>query len=303
MAAFHTGPVTEFADATEPWRKELMGMAYRMLGSWDEAEDAVQETYLRAWRAWDGFEHRSSPRTWLHRIATNTCLSALDGRRRRALPSGLGATTADSPETLAPEAWIQPYAEHRDDLRLALVAGLQTLPPRQRAVLVLRDAFGFTAAEVAEMLNSTVAAVKSSLQRARGRLAQLETRPEDVVEPTSPTARRLLDAYVAAFERAEVELLTDVLRSDATLEVLPGTHWYDGRAACISVLNDAVSDPGDWRMMPTVANGQPAVTAYFRGAPYGAAVLDVRTGGIAAITVFGDPALVKRLERIGSVQG
>ncbi|SHN35033.1 RNA polymerase subunit sigma-70 [Cryptosporangium aurantiacum] len=284
-----------FEESTEPLRRELTAHCYRMLGSWDEAEDAVQDTYLRAWRGWTAFGHRASVRTWLHRIATNVALSALDSRKRRALPSGLGGPQEpDQPEFLPPEAWIQPYADDRDDLRLAFVAGLQALTPGQRAVLLLRDVLAFPAADVAEMLDVTQAAVKSTLQRARARLARSAPTPDDVVEPRSPAAQRQLEAYLVAFQKADVAALTAVLRRDAALELVPGTRWYDGIRACVPVLTEAVGEPGDWRMEPTIANGQPAAGAYLRGEPWGLAVLDCRVDGIAAITVFGDPTLVPR---------
>jgi RNA polymerase sigma-70 factor (TIGR02960 family) len=289
--------VSGFEETAGPLRRELLAHCYRMLGSWDEAEDAVQETYLRGWRAWDGFDQRASVRTWLHRIATNVCLNAVRDRGRRALPSGIGAPAGEaggSPEVLPPETWVQPFASDRSDLRLALIAGMQTLPANQRAVLLLRDVLAFPAADVAAMLDTSVAAVKSSLQRARARLAEVAPSPGDVVEPTAPEARRLLDAYVLAFETADVKVLTAVLRADATLELLPGRAWYAGKVACSRVLDEAVGSPGDWRMDRTVANGQPAATAYLHGQPLGVAVLDIRRDAIAGITVFGDPALVER---------
>jgi RNA polymerase sigma-70 factor (TIGR02960 family) len=289
--------VSGFEETAGPLRRELLAHCYRMLGSWDEAEDAVQETYLRGWRAWDGFDQRASVRTWLHRIATNVCLNAVRDRGRRALPSGIGAPAGEaggSPEVLPPETWVQPFASDRSDLRLALIAGMQTLPANQRAVLLLRDVLAFPAADVAAMLDTSVAAVKSSLQRARARLAEVAPSPGDVVEPTAPEARRLLDAYVLAFETADVKVLTAVLRADATLELLPGRAWYAGKVACSRVLDEAVGSPGDWRMDRTVANGQPAATAYLHGQPFGVAVLDIRRDAIAGITVFGDPALVER---------
>jgi RNA polymerase sigma-70 factor (TIGR02960 family) len=289
--------VSGFEETAGPLRRELLAHCYRMLGSWDEAEDAVQETYLRGWRAWDGFDQRASVRTWLHRIATNVCLNAVRDRGRRALPSGIGAPAGEaggSPEVLPPETWVQPFASDRSDLRLALIAGMQTLPANQRAVLLLRDVLAFPAADVAAMLDTSVAAVKSSLQRARARLAEVAPSPGDVVEPTAPEARRLLDAYVLAFETADVKVLTAVLRADATLELLPGRAWYAGKVACSRVLDEAVGSPGDWRMDRTVANGQPAATAYLHGQPFGVAVLEIRRDAIAGITVFGDPALVER---------
>jgi RNA polymerase sigma-70 factor (ECF subfamily) len=289
--------VSRFEEASAPLRRELLAHCYRMLGSWDDAEDAVQETYLRAYRSWDGFEQRATVRTWLHRIATNVCLNAARDRGRRALPSGIAAPgdRAGEPADVLPgEHWIQPFADDRDDVRLALVAGMQTLAPMQRAVLLLHDVLRFPATDVADMLDTSVSAVKSRLRRARARLDLAALAAEDVVEPTAPGARRLLDTYLRAFETAQVDLLTAVLRADATLELVPDRSWYAGKRACSRVLAGAVGEPGDWRMDRTIANGQPAVVAHLRGQPFGVAVLDTRRDGIAAITVFGDPALAGR---------
>ncbi len=297
--ADQAGGMTGFEAAAAPLRGELLAHCYRMLGSWDEAEDAVQETFLRGWRGWDGFEARASVRTWLHRIATNVCLNSVRDRGRRALPSGLGAATERVDEagaTLPPVTWIQPFTGDRHDLRLAVIAGLQTLPPTQRAVLLLRDVLAFSATEVARMLELSTAAVKSSLQRARARLAEVAPEPDDVIEPSSPEAKRLVDRYVAAFERADVALLTSVLRADATLQLPPGRDWFAGKATCSSVFAAAVGEPGDWSMRPIVANGQPAVIVHRSGRPFGIAVLDLRRDGIAGVTGFGLPDLVPRFE-------
>ncbi|MFG1920335.1 sigma-70 family RNA polymerase sigma factor [Cryptosporangium sp. NPDC048952] len=272
--------MTDFEAATDAFRRELTAHCYRMLGSWDEAEDAVQETYLRAWRGWDAFEHRASPRTWLYRIATNTALTALSARGRREVPS----------DDLPARSWIQPSA---DDVRLALIAGLQTLTPSQRAVLLLRDVLAFPADDVAEMLGLTTGAVKSSLQRARARLARSELAADDVVEPRSAEARRQLDVYMTAFVSSDVAELTAVLRRDLVLELRPGGR-FDGVAECLPVLTDAVGEPGDWRMEPIVANGQPAARVHWFGEPAGVVVLDCRVDGIAGISVFFEPSLVSR---------
>jgi RNA polymerase sigma-70 factor (TIGR02960 family) len=297
VAAVDPDLVNEFEEVASPLRGALIGYCYRMLGSWDEAEDAVQETYLRGWRAWDGFERRASVRTWLYQIATNVCLNAARDRIRRALPSGIGAPAgnADQPsEVLTPEHWLQPFAGDSEDLRLALIAAMQTLPATQRAVLLLREVLGFPAHDAAKILGISVPAVKSSLQRARSRLAKTAPVLDDVVEPSAPEARRLLDTYVRAFETADVQALTEVLRADATLELVPASTWYSGKKICAVVLVNAVGNPGDWRMDRTVANGQPAVAAYLQEQPFGIAVLDVRRDGIAGITVFGEPALAQR---------
>lgn len=296
MAEVDTERVTAFERAAAPLRGELTAHAYRMLGSWDDAEDAVQESYLRGYRSWEQFEHRSSVRTWLYRIVTNVCLDMARDDARRALPSGIGAPSGDAEESAGrPErSWVQPFPGDRDDLRLALVAGMQTLPGMQRAVLLLREVLQFPAHEVADMLGTSVAAVKSSLQRARAGIARTAPTPHDIVEPTSPEARRLLDVYVRAFETADVEVLTAVLRADAVLELLPEGAWFAGKAACSAVLAAAVRRPGEWAMRATAANGAPGVTVHRRDAPWGIAVLDVRRDGIAGITVFADPTLVER---------
>lgn len=221
----------------EPYRGELVAYCYRMLGSFHEAEDLVQETMLRAWKARDRYDPtRASVRTWLYRIATNVCLTALEGRTRRPLPSGLGAPSEDPRAPLTPALdipWLQPFPdarfdlEVRADMRLALVAAMQVLPPRQRAVLVLREVLEFTAAEVAEQLGTTAAAVNSALQRARGALAEAGA-AEEVVEPDDAGARAVIQRYVRAFETADVPALVRLLTEDAVLEMPPVPLWYRG---------------------------------------------------------------------------
>ena len=308
----------QFAARTEPFRRELLAHCYRMLGSVDDAEDVVQETYLRAWRAFGDFEGRSSVRTWLHRIATNTCLTALAHHSRQVLPSGLGPP-AEDPHTPPQPAgddvsWLQPIpdalvqpeaddpaavAELRADLRLALVASLQYLPPRQRAVLLLRDVLKFPAADVAETLGTTTDGVKSTLARARARLAELSPSADTVLEPNDAEARRQLERYVAAFETSDVALLEQLLRDDAVIETDART-WYAGKSVCVPYLRAyAMGSPGDWRMLPTLANGQPAVVAYRRGTDgvhyaYGVAVLTTTAAGLARITVFSGARLARR---------
>jgi RNA polymerase sigma-70 factor (ECF subfamily) len=282
-----------------------------MLGSADEAEDLVQETYLRAWRSYGDFEGRSSVRTWLYRIATNACLNALEQRGRRALPSGLGgpADDPDAPPSLAgPDvAWLQPIPDAsvipeeadpaaivtaREGLRLALIASLQYLPARQRAVLLLREVLGFPAAEVATMLGTSTTAVKSTLQRARTRLDEVAPVPERVIEPTEPRARELLGQYIAGFENADIAALEQALRTDAAIEMVGARTWFSGRVTCLRYLAHVIGSPGDWLMIPIVANGQPAAAAYQRqddGAHHalGLAILTVTAAGITRITVFG----------------
>jgi RNA polymerase sigma-70 factor (ECF subfamily) len=303
----------EFATVTEPSRRELLAHCYRMLGSVDEAEDLVQETCLRAWRSHGGFEGRSSVRTWLYQIATNACLTAVQRRARRPLPSGLASPGGD-PSAAADAsreiAWLQPVpdalvtpesddpaavAVSRESLRLALIASLQYLPPRQRAVLILQEVPGFPAAEVAGMLGMTTTAVKSALQRARARLEQALPTADQLTEPAEPRVRALLEGYIAAFENSDAEALKRLLRRDAMLELPPSPTWFtDGEAITHAVAG--LGSRGDWRMLPTAANGQPAAAAYLRGADgvyraYAIVVLTATTMGIARLVVFGDTEL------------
>ncbi len=305
----------EFADRTEPFRRELLAHCYRMLGSVDDAEDVVQETYLRAWRSYGRFEGRSSVRTWLYQIATNTCLTARQHRVRRALPSGLGGPGEDRDAELAGSelGWLQPLpdalvtgeaddpaviAVTRDSLRLALIASFQYLPPRQRAVLLLREVLAFPAEDVAQMLGTTTVAVKSALQRARTRLSDVAPAGRQLAEPSEPAARALLDQYIAAFEHADAAALERLLRRDAVLELPPSSVWFTGGAAIATAVAGHGS-PGEWRMVPTAANGQPAAAAYQRGADgtyraFGIVVLTAAATGLARIVVFGDPGLFGR---------
>ncbi|WP_433713824.1 sigma-70 family RNA polymerase sigma factor [Nocardia sp. CA-084685] len=304
----------EFDRRTRPYRRELLAHCYRMLGSPEDAEDLVQETYLRAWRAFEGFEGRSSIRTWLYQIATNACLSALRHHSRRVLPSGLGAPTADPSGPVAVDLevqWLGPLPDAlvtdesddpasvvaaRDSLRLALIACLQQLSGKQRAVLLLRDILDFSAAEVAEVLDTTTAAVKSSLQRARARLDQLGA--VDANSPTEPEQRALLDAYMSAFQNADAAAIERLLHRDAILEMPPATTWFAGKRTCVGYLaTQVLGTPGDWLMLPTTANGQPAAVAYRRetGGGYrafGLAVLTTTDRAIARIAVFGGANLV-----------
>jgi RNA polymerase sigma-70 factor (ECF subfamily) len=286
----------ELTDAFERERRGLLAHAYRMLGSFHEAEDVVQDTYLRAARGWEGFERRSSVRTWLYRIATNVCLSALDGRGRRALPSGLGPATGDpaaAPDPLDAAAWLEPFPADpadvvaaRDSVRLAFIAGLQLLPPRQRAVLLLRDVLAFSAAEAGEALGLSVPAVKSALQRARARLDEAAPHRDEVLEPSSPRARELLAAYMAAWEASDPEAFRRVLRADAAIEPVGSRAWFAGRDNCLAFAGPSMGAPGDWRMVATTVNDQPAAAAWFRGERFGTAVLTVTDGGISVVTLF-----------------
>jgi RNA polymerase sigma-70 factor (ECF subfamily) len=307
----------EFVRRAEKYRPELLAYCYRMLGSAADAEDAVQETYLRAWRAFDSFEERASVRTWLYRISTNTCLNALRHHSRRVLPSGLGAPTDDPaapPNSADPTVpWLQPVSDSlvrsesddpasivagRDSLRLALIASLQYLPARQRAVLILREVLAWPATDVAEMLDTTVAAVKSTLQRARARLDEVAPVANEVTDLTEPQQRELLERYIAAFQGADAAALEGLLRTEATLEAPPLRTWYSGIKTCMPYMAaHVIGSPGHWRMLPTWANGQPAVAAYYRSSdggyvPYGIVVLTATAEGISSITSFGNPDLI-----------
>jgi RNA polymerase sigma-70 factor, ECF subfamily len=308
-----------FEAATAQYRRELLAHCYRMTGSVHEAEDLVQETYLRAWRAFDRFEQRSSVRTWMYRIATNVCLTALDRRRRRPLPSGLGAPSDDpcGPSIPAPAdvSWLEPIPDHlvvdelgdpaevvamRHSVRLALVAGLQLLPPRQRAALILCDVLAWPAADVAELLDVSTVAVKSLLQRARARLAEVPPVDDDLAEPTDDGARRVLDRYVEAFERSDVGAIERLLSDDAVLEMTGSTTWFSGKVACVPyIAAQAIGHAGDWRIVPTRANGQLAAAAYHRaddGAYHAFAVVVLATTPthLGRISLFADPALFAR---------
>jgi len=311
-------PVSDdFAHLTDPLRPELLAYCYRMLGSVHDAEDQVQETLIRAWRSYGEFEGRASLRTWLYRIATNACLRALENRSRRPLPSGL-AGPGEVPEAplaaARPEVpWLQPFpdallraesadpasvAASRASVRLALVAAVQYLPPRQRAVLILRDVLAWRASEVAGLLGVSTAAVNSVLQRARDHLRRAAPAPDEIREPAEPELRRLLDRYASAFENADVSALTRLLRADAVLEMPPLPGWFAGRERIGRFLAFRVfGRPGDFAMVPTAANGQPAFAAYLRGhdgvhRAHAVQVLTVSASGIARVVSFNQPELL-----------
>ncbi|MDJ0347050.1 sigma-70 family RNA polymerase sigma factor [Streptomyces sp. H10-C2] len=307
-------PNAEFAALAEPFRPELLAHCYRILGSLHDAEDLVQETYLRAWRGYDRFEGRSSVRRWLYKIATMACLTALETRSRRPLPSGLGAPSDDHQVPAASRepavVWLQPAPDAlfgagdpaaivagRSGVRLAFIAALQFLAARQRAVLTLRDVLAFQTAEVAEMLDTTPAAVDSALRRARARLAEAGPVQDDLAEPDEQDQRTLLDGYVDAFTRADAAALVDLLRADVAMEMPPIPTWFTGRPAVVGFLAARVLRPGLWRLVPTRANGQPAFAIYHnagdgRYEAYGMQVLTLSGARVARITFFNDPSLV-----------
>ncbi|TMQ92128.1 sigma-70 family RNA polymerase sigma factor [Actinomadura soli] len=291
----------------EPYRGELVAYCYRMLGSFHEAEDLAQETMLRAWKARDRYDSaRASVRTWLYRIATNACLTALEGRARRPLPTGLGAPSDDPGAPLTPALdvpWLQPFPDARfdlgmrADLRLALVAAMQLLPPRQRAVLVLREVLQFSAAEVATQLGTTVAAVNSALQRARTVLADAGD-PSGVAEPDDPQVRAAILRYARAFEAADVPALVRLLTDDAVMEMPPVPLWYQGSRDYGLFMRRVFDMHGaGWSTTLLSANGQPALAAYAPepGGGHRLHTLQVFTitgGRVAHNVVFADPRVL-----------
>ncbi len=306
----------DFERRAEPFRRELLAHCYRMLGSAHEAEDQVQETMLRAWRSYDRFDDQlASFRTWLYRIATNVCLTALKGARRRPLPSGLGAPGEDPEQPLIPAfdiPWLEPLPDRllgatpgdpstmvstHGSVRLAFVAAMQYLPALQRAVLILRDILEFSALEVADILDTTPAAVNSALQRARARLKVLSATEELIEEPSDPANSALVDRYIAAFERADVASITRLLADAVVLEMPPIPLWFVGVQHYREFMARVFRIRGsDWRMIPTAANSQPAVGAYARSddgvfRAHTLHVLSVHNSAIHRIVVFQLPGL------------
>jgi RNA polymerase sigma-70 factor (ECF subfamily) len=300
------------ADA-EQYRRELLAHCYRMTGSLHDAEDLVQETFLRAWKSHHKFEGKASVRTWLYKIATNTCLTALDGRQRRPLPTGLGAPSSDPTDDIVAREevpWLEPLPDDaadpstivgsRESVRLAFVAALQHLPPRQRAVLLLREVLQWRAAEVAEVLNTSTAAVNSLLQRARAQLDQVGPSEDDeLVPPESPEAQELLTRYIDAFESYDIDKLVELFTADAVWEMPPFDGWYQGPQQIVSLIkhNCPAERPGDMRLVPTTVNGQPAAAMYMHNPQTGQHeafqlhVLDVSADGVFHVVAFLDAAL------------
>ena len=302
----------DFPQDADQYRRELLAHCYRMTGSVHDAEDLVQETYLRAWRAYHSFEGRSSVRTWLYRIATNVCLTALEGKDRRPLPTGLGqpGSTAGDPLDRREEVpWLEPVpdalvgssaavgpeaaAEARESIRLAFVAALQHLPARQRAVLILRDVLRWKAAEVAEALETSTAAVNSALQRAHAQMEKVKASEDTVAEPTAEQ-KELLERYVQAFWDKDIDAIVSMLTHDAIWEMPPFAGWYQG-ADNIGRLIDTQCPGGvhDMRMVPTLANGQFAYGLYMRHEDGG-----FRPFHLQVLTLDGD-----RVEHVGAFFG
>nr|WP_310977261.1 MULTISPECIES: RNA polymerase subunit sigma-70 [unclassified Amycolatopsis] len=289
-------------------RPALVAHCYRMTGSHQDAEDAVQETYLKAARGVAAFEGRSSLKTWLYRIATNTCLTELNHRSRRVLPAGLGPPSDDPGTRVFADdsvAWLGPLPDavlgdpgevvvRRESVRLALVAALQHLPPRQRAAFLLREVLSWSAAEIADTLAISVPAVKSLLQRARAALDELDL---DTRVP-EPDERALLDRYIAAFEAEDTAALRAVIQDDFSLEAVPHPVWFKGVDRCLPFLERAFAAPGGAaRLLPTRANGQPAAGSYRLDAAgvrraEGLWVFTIAGGRFARAVKFHGPALV-----------
>lgn len=332
LAAARAGNHDSFASLTEPYRRELHVHCYRILGSLHEAEDMVQETFLRAWRRLDTFAGRAPFRAWLYKIATNACLDALDRLPRRALPNATHPA-ADPHAPLVPSitelVWLEPFPDDwlteaasspearytaHESISLAFLAALQNLPPRQRAVLILSDVLDWRANEVAELLELTVSAVNSALHRARVTLAQRYHGREHEQWAASPDeqTRALLHRYVSAWENADVVGLVALLKEEAVLMMPPSSAWYAGRAAVgefVAATIFAAASPmfsgearGRWRLLPTRANGQFAWAIYQRDdaaqpttyRAFGLQVVTLAHAHMAEITVFIRPEVVAR---------
>ena len=294
----------ELEQGFEELRSELTGYSYRMLGSPFEAEDAVQETFVRAWRAYDGFEGRASLRSWLYRIATNVCLDMLNGRERRARPMDLGPAQEPIEANLntMPEAtWIQPapdpavVTEEHETTRLAIIAALQHLPPRQRAVLILCEVLRWRASEVAELLETSVASVNSALQRARATLEASNLSLTDAPRSVDEADEELLGRYVKAFEEYDMEALTALIHEDAVQSMPPYDMWLSGRDDIFAWwLGPGIGCRGS-RVIPTIAaNGSPAFGQYKPSDsgsgydPWALQVLEVADGKVVELTFFLD---------------
>jgi RNA polymerase sigma-70 factor, ECF subfamily len=329
LAAVRAGDQAAFAALAERYRRQLHVHCYRMLGSFEDAEDLVQETLLRAWRSRASFQGRSLFRTWLYRIATNACLNALQRAPRRILAAGVPPRdpsaelpAEERPDLGAPPAelpWLQPYPDHlldqaapsdaepdavvvaRETIELAYLTAIQHLPPRQRAILILRDALGWSAKDTAGLLETSVASVNSALQRARSTMrARLPARRLDWAQATGPSddERSVLRRFMDAHDRADVAAFAALLREDARQAMPPHLLWYDGREAMVAVFARYIrpaspNHPGQLRFVAAAANRQPAVAVYLRREGddryrlLGLNVLEVEAGQISAITSFG----------------
>jgi RNA polymerase sigma-70 factor (ECF subfamily) len=324
LAAARAGDQHAFGGLIEPYRRELQAHCYRMLGSLQDAEDLVQETLLRAWRKIDSFEGRASFRAWLYKIATNACLNALNRRPRRRLPT-TAHPPADPHTPYAPPMdepiWMEPFPDEllaeastspearydaHESISLAFLVALQALPPRQRAVLILRDVLDWHAGEVAELLDLTVPAVNSALHRARATLTKhyhAEGLDEVKVSPADERTQALLDRYVRAWEAADLAGLITLLKEDVVFSMPPLPAWYRGRGAVGQFIGTAIfagAAPGSAHLHPVSANGQPAFAVYQRDdsdrtyRAFAIQVLRCEKEQITEIIVFLNPALITR---------
>ncbi|MEV5978103.1 sigma-70 family RNA polymerase sigma factor [Streptomyces sp. NPDC052114] len=306
------GTTTDLDVTLEKHRVELTGYCYRMLGSAFEAEDAVQDTMVRAWRSFEKFEGRSSVRSWLYRIATNVCLDMLNAGNRRARPMDLTAAAPLAQAALTPRpdnTWLEPVPDARvlpsigdpaeaavakESVRLAFVAALQSLPPKQRAVLILREVLAWKASEVAELIDTSVASVNSALQRARATLAE---RPEDdtaVSDPLDEEQQKLLDRYVAAFEGYDMAALTALLAEDAVMTMPPFDLWLRGTADITGFMSTMGAPCANGRLLPVNVNGTPGFAQYKPDPdnggymPWSIQVIEISEGRIAGFHCFLD---------------
>ena len=323
LTAAANGDRDAFGGLVEPYRRELHAHCYRMLGSYADAEDALQETLLRAWRGLSRLEARSSLRSWLYRIATNACLRVIERRPKRVLPIDY-APASDPHDGLAGPVtepiWLEPYPdselgvespagpdaqyEQREGVELAFIAALQHLPARQRAVLILRDVLGFSARETAAVLETTPVSVDSALQRAHRAVDERlprYTQQETLRRLGDPELSRFVERYVDAWERNDVDAVVAMLAEDARLVMPPLPSWYSGRDHVAAFLRGyALAEIKRWQLIPTSANGQPALAGYlwdehteaFR--PYCLYVLTLQEGHIKEITAFVDPDMFER---------
>jgi RNA polymerase sigma-70 factor (ECF subfamily) len=316
---------TDFAASAEPYRRELHVHAYRMLGSFEEAEDAVQETFLRAWRSRDTFDGSSAFRAWLYRIATNVCLDAIRRDNRRPRSRSL--------ESLGEVPWLQPYPDRlldeiapretepdavavaRETIELAFLAAVQLLPPRQRAVLILREVVEWSARETATLLDMSVPAVNSALQRARATMAANRPHGRIGKPPATPTPEELalVERSIDAHQRADVAAMAEMLREDVRIAMPPLPFWFNGKQTFVPGLEAGLKDPGEWRLVAVGANRSPAMATYLRAwedtefRAFKIDVLRVEGGLVAEITTFGaslfpafglPPTLARRVDVI-----
>jgi RNA polymerase sigma-70 factor, ECF subfamily len=317
-----------FGALTEPHRRELQAHCYRMMGSVHDAEDMVQETFLRAWKRRETYQGRASLRAWFYKIATNVCLDALRKRPRRAVPvtfQSVSTLAETIPASIMEPIWLEPYPDDllipsdddpegsfstQENIRMAFIAALHLLPPRQRAVLILRDVLDWQASEVADTLDMTVAAVKSALHRARATLADQDLPPETVSVLDEMAQSRLHD-YVNAWETADIPALLCLLKQDATFSMPPIPSWYRGHAEIAGLTGKTIfagNAHGRWHLLPTRANGQIAFGLYRQSNvknvydAYGIQVLTFDGDQIADITTFINPALFRLFNLPGKTE-